>query len=311
MGNWSELPSELLEDIASRVYSANFVDYIRLYVVCKSWRSVFATNPTHLPPHAPLIMFSSPATWDPRFPSNSGFLSRFYGIADNHARDLGLLRHSLSNGWSCRARGFGHGWQVISESIDRVFLLNPITQSEISLPSLAMLPSIEGWAMIDGVVIILKAVITSHPTLLENGDDCIVVAIVSLFECANQRFISEGPRNMRRDPLEKLVFCKVGDQKWTVIQDNQEREFIDLAYCNGFLYAWGQSSEALVFCKLGPSPKVTQISLKPEYFKASRYSQLIESCGDLLCVMWSFDRNNEVLGFIIARLEQNNKNGLM
>ncbi|KAF6170066.1 hypothetical protein GIB67_031324 [Kingdonia uniflora] len=140
---------------------------------------------------------------------------------------------------------------------------------------------------------ILKAVISSHPTLDNNGDDCTIMAIIGL----------------ERTGKTKLAFCKLGDQKWSAIQDDEEREFEDLSYCNGRLYALDESSEAIVVCNIGPSLGVRQIAVQPESYSEDGSNYLIEFCGDLLHlqVKWCYEDGGRISGFKFFRLEQNNQ----
>ncbi|KAF6149447.1 hypothetical protein GIB67_016985 [Kingdonia uniflora] len=93
MGNWSELPIEVLDSIASRVYSNCVVDYIRFGAVCKPWRSLFMRKGIScLPPSMPLLMVGGGMGF-----LNNRKLRNFYDIVNDDVSRLRHLDRSLLN----------------------------------------------------------------------------------------------------------------------------------------------------------------------------------------------------------------------
>ncbi|KAF6154298.1 hypothetical protein GIB67_026754 [Kingdonia uniflora] len=126
-------------------------------------------------------------------------------------------------------RGHGLGWMATvgysHNGISRfltVSLVNPITGDEILLP------------LLNGLNI-TYATLSSNPTLTSDSENhCLVMALLTV------DFSSES-----------IVFCKPGDDNWTVIE-NVKGHRNDLAYCNGVLYCLN-SIKSVFVCDIGTS----------------------------------------------------------
>ncbi|KAF6154334.1 hypothetical protein GIB67_026790 [Kingdonia uniflora] len=274
--NWSELQPELLQAIRSRVLKNSVVDYIRFGAVCKPWGSVILEKPRCPPPQIPHIMISSPRS------------SCFYSLdSKNHYR---RERECKSN-YGRFTVGRDHGWMVTVGHNDlgllTASLVNPITGDEILLP------------LLNGLHI-SNATLSSHPTLTRDSENhCLVMALVTV------EFSSES-----------IVFCKPGDDKWTVIENVKDCN--DLAYCNGVLYCLSSIKRAVIVCDIATSSVVEQIDLPNSFEKRGR-CYLIESFGELLLLRAHFGQryalgdervalgDDRVVGFDVFRLDQSSR----
>ncbi|KAF6148753.1 hypothetical protein GIB67_019361 [Kingdonia uniflora] len=252
------------------------VDYIRFGVVSKSWGSVIVEKLRCLPPQIPLIMISSK-------PNIKTYSSCFYSLdSKNHYR---CERERKSN-YGMITVGHGHGWMVtVGYGYNGILrfatasLVNPITGDEILLP------------LLNGLHI-SYATLSSHPTLTRDSKNhCLVMALV------RDEFSSKS-----------IVFCKPGDDKWTVIENVKDCD--DLAYCKGVLYCLNSFKSVLV-CDIGTSSVVEQIDLPNSFEKRDRF-HLIESFGELLLLKAHFGQryalgDDRVERFDVFRLDQSNR----
>ncbi|KAF6171606.1 hypothetical protein GIB67_008192 [Kingdonia uniflora] len=192
-----------------------------------------------------------------------------------------------------RYRGYGHGWFVVDktsafqtqyEHVLSVF--NPITGDQILLPSL------------DNACFLRKAVLSSCP-VISNGKDCIVMAVIYHYQ--------EGAS------VEKIVFCKLGDEKWTLIQDeglNFETYYVALAYCNGLFYVADGLRQVVLVCDIGTSMVVKQIAFPIPFIarcKKIHEIYLLELYGKLFLV-FKHVINFEFVRFNVFRLKQRSQN---
>ncbi|KAF6154294.1 hypothetical protein GIB67_026750 [Kingdonia uniflora] len=282
--NWSELQPELLHAIRSRVLGNSVVDYIRFGAVCKSWGSVIVEKPRCLPPQIPLIMISS----EPNIKTYSSFFyshdsKNHYQPERERKSNSGRFTVGHDHGWMV-ALGHDHGWMITMGHNDlglySASLVNPITGDEILLPSL------------DGLII-TYAMLSSHPTLTRDSENhCLVMALDKV------KFFSQ-----------RLVLCKPGDDKWTVIENVKECE--DLAYCNGILYCLSSRKRAVIVCDIATSSMVEQIGFPTPCEKHVR-SHLIESFGEILLLRAYFGQpyasgDDRVVRFAVFRLDQSSR----
>ncbi|KAK9288889.1 hypothetical protein L1049_017356 [Liquidambar formosana] len=200
--DWSHLPSDLLESILKRLSYANV---IRFTAVCSSWRSVVrayissnSSYPRFL--QAPWLMFP------PEKESKDGD-TRLFNLEEKrppYAVKDGMLKKELSES---RCLGSSHGWLVLLDQTECLYLLNPFSRTRIQLPDLPNFHSIA------------KAVLSSDPG---DSNDCTVLVMYA--------------------KRSNLAFCKVGDGGWTNL-DGKHESYSDILFFNDHLYALpGKSS---------------------------------------------------------------------
>ncbi|ONK69710.1 uncharacterized protein A4U43_C05F25920 [Asparagus officinalis] len=125
--NWAWLPPELFSNIIDRL---SVFDRVSCHYVCKSWRKAAQEKPVRQPPpESPWLMFADP---------NKG--CNFYSVADNklYRMNMDPLPDIRNYMWI----GSSGGWLVIADECSDLYLLNPITRTQIPLPSILPLPSI-------------------------------------------------------------------------------------------------------------------------------------------------------------------------
>ncbi|KAF6149443.1 hypothetical protein GIB67_016981 [Kingdonia uniflora] len=270
MVKWSALPEEMLDVIASRVHSNCVVDYVRFGAVCKPWRSLFVRKKTtDLPPPMPLLMVSGGG-----FSTDRKSRSFYDIVGDN----VNHLERSLLN--PSRCHGCGHGWLIVSDNYNGVYLENPITRKKISLPALTTLP------FMTSCDLIWSAAISLDPSVNNNVDDCFFMASVGAYQLDGHQ----------------VIYCTVGNREWNVIEDDEERDLVNLTYCGGLFYANDGACEAIVECNFGSFPGIRPVASLPT---PRSYEDLVDSCGELLLVRRRFDSTDQLLGFEISRLRKN------
>ncbi|KAF6172503.1 hypothetical protein GIB67_007016 [Kingdonia uniflora] len=132
---------------------------------------------------------------------------------------------------------------------------------------------------------IYKAVITSHPTLDNGGDSCVIMAIVSY---------DQDKRSGQ------LAYCKPGGSNWTAIQKH-ECDYESVTYCNGRFYALDTSKKLISF-DIGSS-EMEEIDVPKSCQRGMLY--IIESFGELLLLSTIIAFHFK---FAVYKLDQSSKN---
>ncbi|KAJ3706865.1 hypothetical protein LUZ61_010570 [Rhynchospora tenuis] len=247
--NWCLLPPELLQFIAEKATS--LADYIRFRAVCRPWRSASSPRPRHLPIQVPWLML----------PYNS------YGIGDSTRLfyDLSASKiHRIHLPETRRAQvcGSSYGWLVLHNG-QVTSLFNPITRATISLPPYTVPPSDLGIAPLN---------VQNAAIFL--GDCCINNSAL----CSTHNF-SVGKAILTSSPMDtgcmvivhtsslwELAFCKIGDERWTVIQyhgvgPTDWYDVCDLSYINGVLYTLNPDGFVTMYNLISPSK--TELDCEP------------------------------------------------
>ncbi|OVA10866.1 Protein of unknown function DUF295 [Macleaya cordata] len=155
---WSQLQSELIEMIASKI--TTYVDYIRFRAVCVKWRSTLSPIPHHLPCQFPWLML----------PHNSNSSNRrgFFSLSENKVHWLNLPE-------TCRGScccGSSQGWVVLLIQHSPIILLfNPLTRIQFQLPPFRRNRNDTR------LLFIKKVVLSSSPASLSS--DYIIVVILN------------------------------------------------------------------------------------------------------------------------------------
>ncbi|KAJ4759266.1 F-box protein skip23 [Rhynchospora pubera] len=235
--DWSLLPPELLEIIAGKVTSLG--DYIRFRAVCHPWRSASSPRPRHLPVQLPWLLLPY------RFDSVDDSIRLFYDLSASkiHKLDLPETRGATI----C---GSYHGWLILHNG-QVTSLFNPITRDTVSLPPYTAPPSNLGIAPFDydmddfelwhdtnsamspaDTFFVKKAILTSSPL------DASCMVFVHLDLCW------------------ELAFCKIGDERWTVIEFALSWGVdmrVDFSYSKGFLYNVDRLGQVTKYNLINPS----------------------------------------------------------
>ncbi|KAJ4752463.1 F-box family protein [Rhynchospora pubera] len=250
MASWSELPRDILEEIAQKLCHN---DLYHFGAVCKSWRSFYFENLSQLPKDLPLALcyprpYGAPILLLSCKPSSD---SRKYACARNETVDRRLFLPEAADKWIC---GSNWGWLVMAGFRGKaVSLLNPITRCQIRLPSL------EG-----SFCAITKAIISLDPTSYRN--ECIVMAVI----------------------MSTLWFCKVGGGKWKKVK-GCIRDIQDVVFYEGNFYAVTKDGSLVSYSGKDPNAEANVLTSQMQR-RAYTRRYLVASAGSLLQVLRVFRR---------------------
>jgi Protein of unknown function (DUF295)/F-box domain len=250
MGSWSDLPSDVLEEVAQKL---SHRDLANLGAVCKSWRSLYLENLPRLPKDLPLALchprpYGAPILLLSCKPDSD---SRRYACTRDEKVYRKIFIPEAANKWVC---GTNWGWLVMSGFRGKtVSLLNPLTRCQFRLPSL------EG-----SFCAITKAIISLDPT--SHQHECIIMAII----------------------MNCLWFCTIGGNKWTKVK-GCSREIQDVVFYQEKFYAVTKDGSLVSYCGKDPNAEakilIHQLQRRP-YSK--RY--LVASAGSLLQILRMYSR---------------------
>ncbi|XP_008810445.2 F-box protein At2g26160-like [Phoenix dactylifera] len=243
--DWSELPKELLSQIASRLPLLS--DYLRFTIVCKPWAA--ARRAARPPLERPwMLPFNQPHH------ALDGHLV-FLPLANR--RPLRLYVPELFHRWIC---GASRGWFITVDRQLHMHLVHPFAHTQIPLP---VPPSLGMERLYAAQCLrgrsLLKAVLSADPVVDPTG--CIIMAI--------------------NGATGKLTFCRPGDARWTVINDPYGI-YSDLIHYNGRFYA-APADPAVVVCDLASPVPRTSICVSTGG-RSGYPNYLVEVDGDLLFV---------------------------
>jgi hypothetical protein len=258
--DWTLLPLELLELISENLTSIS--DYVHFRVVCTAWHVASSPHPHHLPPQLPWLIL--PRGVDDGEDIHLGSSLSLYDLSQSrtHVLDLPEIQGK-------RICGSSQGWLVLEK--DRgVWLFNPVTRNEISLPSLsAQMNSLFGGNIKGEVDCILKfcikkAMLSSKPLV---DPKCIVVAM----------FWSSSA----------IAFCRIGDKCWTTLSIKDELfamispyHAIDICYHNGLLYEILRNGHVRIFDIEKPDFKPIDSTIRHEPYQEANYICAVEGGSD-------------------------------
>lgn len=250
MGSWSELPSDVLEEVAEKLSHRDLANF---GAVCKPWRSLYLENLFRLPKDLPLALcrprpFGAPILLLSCKPDSD---SRRYAYTRDEMVDRRIFLPEAAKKWIC---GSNWGWLVMAGFRGKeVSLLNPLTRCQIRLPSL------EG-----SFCAITKAIISLDPTSYRH--ECIVMAII----------------------MNCLWFCKIGGNKWTKVK-GCIREIQDVVFYQDKFYAVTKDGSLISFCGKDPNAEA-EILIYQMQCRAYSKRYLVASAGSLLQVLRVYRR---------------------
>lgn len=245
--DWSMLCTDLIQEIAIFLLARDIVDYIRLRMVCKAWRSATADPRLAafpVPPPRSWIMLCSDG--------DAGGLRRFFHLSTGKSLRLRLpeLDHR-------RIIGCADGLLVLQDkATTAVTLLNPFTESLTRLPPLAMLMDFAGEEL-DRLQVTSAAVSFS----LASGLSTVMLSFYH---------------------LQRLAFANVDGDDWLMTDRLENFHFTSTLCYEGRFYATDYNGSIAV-CSIGPPPAVTPIIVQVFDLHVMN-SYLVVSAGDLLLV---------------------------
>ncbi|KAJ3706870.1 hypothetical protein LUZ61_010575 [Rhynchospora tenuis] len=299
--DWSHLPAELLHLISDKISS--FTDYISIRAVCVSWRLAFFPGPSHQPPPLfPWLML--PYDPDP-CAGNDTSLRLFYDPVSCRTFKFNLPETSRK-----RVVGSSHGWLVIEDG-PNVSLVNPITKAVIRLPSFTTPPNILHYPPLEenlsphtpdvlsrltydtGEPNIFNVILTSHPSF----DPCCIVMVLVRYW--------------------KLVFCRVGDECWTVLGGDQTQEHRDeigeavlgVTYHDGLFYSINRYGKVVAYDLKGCKKEIIDSEAPIQSNHCYSHCYLVASASGELLMLSDHHNRSERSGIIAYKLTRDGGKG--
>ncbi|KAH0697857.1 hypothetical protein KY289_015339 [Solanum tuberosum] len=261
MGNWAELPYDLIVLIAKRFKLLK--DFILFCSVCTSWR-IAGTKEIYkvLPgPQVPLLMLAD----------KDDDYREFYSLSGEKVSTIFLPEARKAECYSTK------GWlcTVAYTIIGEMNLLHPFSRTQIQLPSEKDLWALQGYGPVEARGLyncVDKAILSASPSITSD-----YVLLVSYYAGVNN-----------------LAFWRPGDLNWNVIDiiDGEWGAFSDINYYDGQFYGVTNGGDVWVFDIAGPNdpkPPIVEprllVHLDDDMFgQAGTEFYLVEVSGALLLV---------------------------
>ncbi|GLT82505.1 hypothetical protein SLE2022_008700 [Rubroshorea leprosula] len=270
MARWEGLPGDLIYAIGERL---EYSDYVRLRAVCVSWNSAVPKNPSYL--------LKQPVPWLMLpFDDETQASRSFYSIFEKK-----VYRLELPETRGKYFRGSFNGWVVMVEKGPGLYLFNPLTRAQISLPPLSSFPNVksynadmhdEEYTIVDfkGRIanwshfeiqfsFIIKIVVSSIP-IPGDPDEFLAVAIYG--------------------ESSQLGFCRSNDSKWRAAKIKRNGGFGDVICYQGKIWAVTWNGH-LVVAEIDAGPlKFTKVYVKFPKFVLGSFKYLVGSSDGLMLV---------------------------
>ena len=223
----SELPENLIYEIGKRL--TIYADYVRLRSTSKSFQSLLPKLPNHQLSQVPWLMIP---------PANDASEThcKFFSILENKMYKLELpkVQGKLLRGSSC-------GWALMIDGYPELNLINPLTRAQIQLPPIDTFPDVLGYRpyMADEEYLILRV----RPNLPKPAKVQVesIAYVRDVF--IHKLVLSSNPNTSKEymamaiyGMVSDLAFCKNGDKKWTLIQQNDQHINHDIISHKGKFY---------------------------------------------------------------------------
>ncbi|XP_077223769.1 F-box protein At2g26160-like [Tasmannia lanceolata] len=246
---WSKLPMDIMVSILNRL---SLEDHICFGEVCMWWKTATEKKP-HPSSQFPWVLLSENQNSETR-----SFFSPY---------ECKVYHLKLPEARGVECCGSSGQWMIMTDRVERYFLLSPFTRSKIRLPCEVC----SGRFEFDPCNI-KKAMVFPPPTFSnpKTMTECVVVAL-----CHDGGLFS----------------CQIGDERWTSI-GKESCEYEDFIFYEGIFYAITVSGE-LEASNLGAKSihlrsVLLQLPPKPSFsMGVSNHlsTHLMESCGELLVVL--------------------------
>ncbi|XP_031126458.1 F-box protein SKIP23-like [Ipomoea triloba] len=259
VADWSQLPYDLTASIANHLDTVE--DFIAFSAVCKSWRLVYLEKNWIPMKRIPWLMLGESH-------HNNAPMRQCFSMTRSKVYNLPKLKAS-----DCRYWGSCHGW-VVTVSKGEMYLLNPINQNHIKLPSESALHANGSFFDIIHRAYVFKVV------------QCLVVVAIY------------GPKY-------SLAFVRVGDSEWSTVQSSSPAQFCNVVCFEDRILALSMVGNIYLLDINGPGlPSIQSIASRPS---EENWQQLylVESSGSLLMVVYyeSEQRSTPLVKFKVFRFD--------
>ncbi|KAJ4781750.1 F-box protein SKIP23 [Rhynchospora pubera] len=279
MGNWEDLPTDLIITISTHI--TRNADYIRFRAACSSWRSATDARPHHLPRQIPFLLLSGDAF-------------TFYSPTEDRSYFV-----PFPSGSHYHFLGSSHGWLFLVGPTTSLILLNPFARTMITLPPVVEIPNLfdqvtpndveryrASMSRGDGAVTVgfWKYLLNKGKLCLDSGSPGFWIAVA---------FLKSG-----------LAFYRAGDKTWS--HAGRYWQFADAELYNGKLYAITRGGILSTIDVAGSFKEAVVVSSSPLSFSQDISFYLVASAPDLLLVVRKHsdtDGYRKTVGFEVFKLE--------
>ncbi|KAK1693500.1 hypothetical protein QYE76_010197 [Lolium multiflorum] len=282
--NSPELPLDVLMDIFAQL---EIPDFIRAGSVCSAWRSAYTILHSQIEQYkrrqTPCLFYTSESVADN--------VACLYSLAEKRVYNITLPDPPIRSRYLI---GSSHGWLVTADDKSELHLLNPITGQQIALPPVIT---------IDHVKPILDNAGAINEYELWDDLDVTIHALDKLRDCLYFRaFLFPDPSMgsyivvLIIFPYRQLLFARVGDCKWTLLQPGQDYQ--QCIHMDGLLYAFTRTGQIDAFDLTGPTFTRNVIADEMDNYISGTdgWMYAVQTpCGDLLQVCREIVVTKEIL----------------
>ncbi|XVF62000.1 hypothetical protein PTKIN_Ptkin08bG0181300 [Pterospermum kingtungense] len=266
MGEWSELPADLVRTIEEKLFF--YQDKVKCRCISSSWRSALPKMPHQRRDLLPWLLVPL---------ESKSRIGTCFGFFDPLDKKVHPLKLSDPQGKGMLFRGSSHGWVVNIDNNNSISLINPLTGAQVQLPPRSKFPDVKnyrpdkpgneyGMQENDPTFYTLgEALVRNHFTekvfssSSPQSKDFVAVAIYGEFA--------------------SLAYCKPGDKKWTFLGLGC---YTDIVFHRRQMYALGVDGGVMVCDIHQPCPKLMELVSPPTAFSVTYKLHLVESSGGLL-----------------------------
>lgn len=251
---WANFPPDILDIVIQHLL---LPDRIRLAAVCTSWHSIARANPLfYSAPQPPWLLLVNKLALT---------TTTFFNLSERKIYKISQPDPPICNRTWC---GSSSGWLVTMDAVSGLLLLNPVTGSQIQLPSLTTLPNM------------------ARPCRM---------AKVSWSSCATSAQHYTVMLALLSAPY--LAFTQEGDEAWASLEGT--RRIADLAVQNERFYTLDLDGTVVAWDLTGPSPLMTSVIMPAWLPSKISYGYLVGSKAGLLQV-W---RARDEMDFRVFKLD--------
>ncbi|CAL9093198.1 unnamed protein product [Musa textilis] len=301
MADWANLPADLIRCIHGCL--EDLMDQIIFRCVCVSWQQAVEGNPHHrMRPLPPWLILPG---------SGHGGGYAFLPLVDLVSYAERRRRKSIRLPWESTDGGLvlmgsAAGWVVAADKAAELHLLNPITGAHARLPPITTLPAIAAVLQTDGRVTGYLFRISPNLVHETSCESTRYMLYDKITVCSSS---SDSWTTMIVFYHGRLAFASAGDERWSLLQTQNESWACDVTFHRGRFYslhndgsvcAWNLTDGASPQARFNVQhPRVRDISILDDY--------LVGSGDDLLRVSRWRDRfegdERGTLRFRVLRLD--------
>ncbi|CAL9752557.1 unnamed protein product [Musa acuminata subsp. burmannicoides] len=302
MAAWANLHADLIRRIHGCL--EDLVDQISFRCVCVSWQDAVEGNPHHqMRPLPPWLILPTGAHAGGRTLHPSVDLVSY--AERRRRKSVRLPWESTDGGFALM--GSAAGWVVAADKAAELHLLNPITGAHARLPSITTLPAIAAVLQTDGRVTGYLFRVSPNMVHKTSCDHTRCMLYDKVTVCSSS---SDSWTTMIVFYRGRLAFARVGDERWSLLQTQNESLVCDVTYHRGRFYslhndgsvsAWNLTDGASSRVRFNVQPRsLIDVPVLNDY--------LVGSGDDLLRVSRWSDRlegdKRRTLRFRVSRLDE-------